>query len=285
MKKILVLGAFGMAGHTISLYLLSKKYEVHTLTRKPFNIGVNIILDVFNREELTSIILNNQYDVIINCIGILNEDANNNISKAIYLNSFLPHFLADITKNTKTKIIQMSTDCVFSGKKGNYKEDDHKDGDSIYDKTKALGEVINDKDLTFRNSIIGPDINYEGIGLFNWFMKQEDSVYGFTNVIWSGVTTLTLAKAMEKAIENNLTGLYNLTNNIPISKFDLLVLFNKYFKKDAIKVTPKTVEKIDKSLISTRNDFMFKVPTYSVMLEEMFDWITKYKEFYPHYKL
>src|SRR5699024_1115052 len=108
----------------------------------------------------------------------------------------------------KTKIIHMSTDCVFSGKIGNYKEDSLRDGETFYDRSKALGELDNQKDLTFRNSIIGPDINENGIGLFNWFMKQEGSINGYSKAIWTGVTTLTLAKAMDSALKEDLVGIY-----------------------------------------------------------------------------
>ena len=94
----------------------------------------------------------------------------------------------------------MSTDCVFSGKTGWYSETSSRDGETFYDRSKALGELENNKDLTFRNSIIGPDLNKNGIGLFNWFMKQEGQIYGFTKAIWTGVTTLTLAKAMERCV-------------------------------------------------------------------------------------
>ena len=101
----------------------------------------------------------------------------------------------------------MSTDCVFSGKTGGYDESSLRDGETFYDRSKALGELENQKDLTFRNSIIGPDLNEEGIGLFNWFMKQTGEINGYTKAMWTGVTTLTLAKAMESAVQQGLTGL------------------------------------------------------------------------------
>jgi len=111
--------------------------------------------------------------------------------------------------DTAVKIIQISTDCVFSGKDGGYKEDSFRDGDTIYARTKALGEINNNKDLTIRTSIIGPDINEDGIGLFHWFMKQSGTIYGFRNAYWTGVTTIELAKGIEKFIEYNVTGIYH----------------------------------------------------------------------------
>ena len=177
----------------------------------------------------------------------------------------------------------MSTDCVFSGKVGNYTEDSFYDGQTFYDRTKALGEIKDEKNLTFRNSIIGPDINSEGIGLFNWFMKQEDSINGFTGAVWTGVTTLTLAQAMESAVKQNLSGLYNLVNNKTITKFELLKLFNRYFKEDKTLIIPTDTIQLNKSLFCTRKDFKFIVPDYEQMIIEMKNWIFTHKELYPHY--
>jgi len=177
----------------------------------------------------------------------------------------------------------MSTDCVFSGRTGGYIETSFRDGESFYDRTKALGELENEKDLTFRNSIIGPDKREKGIGLFNWFMKQEVQIYGFTKAIWTGVTTITLAKAMEQALKENLTGLYNLVNNETISKYELLKLFNRFMKNDEIKILPNDNLSLNKSLVNTRTDFTFKVPGYDIMIAEMKEWIENHEELYPHY--
>jgi dTDP-4-dehydrorhamnose reductase len=286
-KRILVLGASGMAGHTITLYFQKKGYDVTTITQNHFNVfpNKNIVLDVFKREKLELIVKKGNFDSIINCVGILNELANKNPDKAVYLNSYLPHYLSSITKDTNTKIIQMSTDCVFSGKKGQYTEYDFKDGETFYDRSKALGEITNDKDLTFRNSIIGPDINENGIGLFNWIMKQDKPIKGYTRAMWTGVTTLTLAKAMEQAIEQNLTGIYNLVNNQSISKYNLLQLFNKYFKNNSIEIEKYDGVKVDKSLLRTRTDFKFEVPSYDEMVKEMSEWVITNKEYYKNYNL
>lgn len=172
---------------------------------------------------------------------------------------------------------------MFSGKKGGYIENSFRDGETFYDRSKALGELENNKDLTFRNSIIGPDRNMNGIGLFNWFMKQEGEVNGFTKAIWTGVTTLTLAKAMERALEENLTGIYNLVNNCNINKFELLKLFNQYFKNDRLTILQSDAISVDKSLINNRNDFSFVVPSYEQMVSEMKVWIEDHKDLYAHY--
>jgi dTDP-4-dehydrorhamnose reductase len=283
--KVLVLGATGMAGHTIALYFKEKGHEIISYSRSPFKYTKNIIGDVFETEKLKTVLIEGNYDAVINCIGILNQDAEDNTYKAIYLNTYLPHLIVDTLKNTNTKLIHMSTDCVFTGNSGPYFEDSFCDGKSFYDRTKALGEINDDKNLTFRNSIIGPDMNFNGIGLFNWFMKQNDSINGYTGAIWTGVTTLTLAKAMEKAIEQNLCGLYNLVNNESISKYDLLQIFNNIFFDNMININKNCKFQLDKSLKNTRNDFSFEIPSYIQMVLEMHDWITKHKNLYPHYNL
>lgn len=281
--KFLVLGATGMAGHTISIYLKEREHHVITFSKRPFNYCENIIGDAFDLPLIHSVIDMGNFDAVINCIGILNSNAENNKKDAVYLNSYLPHYLSSITKNTKTKIIHMSTDCVFSGKYGNYSEDSFKDGETFYDRSKALGELDNNKDLTFRNSIIGPDWNENGIGLFNWFMKQSGEISGFSKAIWTGVTTLTLAKAMEKAMYVNLSGLYNLVNNKTINKYELLNLFNSYFKDNKLSINRNDNVVIDKSLVNNRSDFDFNIPTYEEMLLEMKEWIQNHPNLYPHY--
>ena len=281
--KILVLGASGMAGHIITLYFKERGYDVTGFTRRPINYCKNIIGDAMNIADIKAALASDNYDIVINCIGILNQFAEENKSAAVFLNGFLPHFVADTLRNTPTRLIHMSTDCVFAGNTGPYYEDSFPDGKIFYDRSKAIGEVNDDKNLTFRNSIIGPDPNENGIGLFNWFMKQSGTIGGYTGAIWTGVTTLTLAKAMEQAINENLTGLYNLVNNKSINKYDLLHLFNKYFRGDSVDIQPNDKLQLDKSLRHRRYDFSFIVPTYEQQIKEMQEWVYAHKELYPHY--
>lgn len=280
--KVLVLGATGMAGHVITQYLIDKKYDVVSFSRKKTIFSNSVLGDVTDFPSIESLVSNGRFDYIINAVGVLNDFAEENKANAILINSYLPHFLVKITESTKTKIIHISTDCVFSGKDGNYVENSFKDGNSIYDKTKSLGEIINDKDLTFRTSIIGPDLSSNGIGLFNWFMKQENQVNGYSKAIWTGVTTLTLAKAIEATFYSNLTGLYHLVNNQKISKYELLLIFNKFFKEGKLQIVPDENVVVDKSLINTREDFDFLVPSYEQMIKEMAEWIEA-KNIYNYY--
>lgn len=281
--KFLVLGATGMAGHTISLYLHEQGHDVTAFSTTPFPYCKNINGDATDISFVTSTLQDGNYDVVINCIGVLNQACDKEPSRAVYLNSYLPHLIADKLRNSNTKLIHMSTDCVFSGKAGLYSENSFRDGETFYDRTKALGEVEDNKNLTFRNSIIGPDMKENGIGLFNWFMKQKGTINGYTKAIWTGVTTLTLAKAMERAVIEDLTGIYNLVNNESISKFDLLGLFNEHMRDGEITILPSDAVNLNKSLINNRKDFTFEVPSYEEMIIEMKEWIKNHKQLYPHY--
>lgn len=283
-KKILVLGANGMAGHIITIGLKESFnfYEIISVARSNSIIKPTYILDVLNFKDLEALINTTMPNIIINCIGILNKNAENNPEKAVLINSYLPHFLEAITKNTNIKIIHISTDCVFSGKEGNYLETSFKNGIGYYAQSKALGEIINKKDLTFRTSIIGPELNNAGIGLFNWFYNQKGEINGYTKAIWTGITTIELLNAIKAAITENLCGLYHLVNNKRISKFDLLNLMKDEFVKNIILIEDNNY-KIDKSLLNTRKDFDFKVKEYKEMVSDMNIWIKKHKNLYNHY--
>lgn len=283
--KFLVLGASGMAGHTISMYLSEKGHDVTGFDIIPVKHCASIVGNARDTEMIRKIITKGQYDSVINCIGILNQFAEANKELAVFLNSYFPHFLASVTAGTDTQIIHMSTDCVFSGKRGGYTEDDFRDGETFYDRTKALGELEDDKNITLRNSIIGPDINPKGIGLLNWFMQQEGTIRGFTRAIWTGQTTLQLAKTMEAAAAQKAHGLYNAVPPASISKYELLLLLNRHLRDDALTIEPSDSLSADKSLVRTRFNFGYTIPDYETMVREMAEWTKSHAEMYPHYPL
>lgn len=281
-KSIIVLGANGMAGHVITTGLIEDNYDVISVARSSSRIKPSVILDVTDFIGLKSLIDSRKPNVIINCIGLLNKTAEDNPDQAILINSYLPHFLESCTKYTKTKVIHISTDCVFSGEQGSYLETSFKNGYGYYAQSKALGELNNSKDLTFRTSIIGPELNENGIGLFHWFTNQKSEIKGYTNAFWTGVTTIELLNAIKCAIENDLVGLYHLVNSEKISKFNLVSLFNEVFYTD-LSIIPCDAYSVDKSLINTRSDFAFRVKGYKEMIIEMKKWISDHKELYIHY--
>ena len=284
--KVLVLGSTGLIGHQVYSYL--KKYSQYEL----FNISYRkrfdektILCDV--RDELLFInkIEEINPDIIINCVGILIEGANSNPENAIFINGYIPHRLMRLANELNAKLIHISTDCVFSGdKQESYKETDLPDGQGVYAKSKALGEIINDKHLTLRTSVVGPELKTDGEELFHWFMNQTGTINGFTEAIWSGVTTLELAKAVYWAIENNICGLYHVTNNDVINKYELLSLFKKYMNKE-IEINPIEGRIANKSFIDTREERDYIIPTYEEMVKEMTKLINENKSLYSQYFL
>jgi dTDP-4-dehydrorhamnose reductase len=283
--KFFILGCNGMAGHTISLYLQEQGHIVLGFDRTESHYIKSICGDARDTDTLKDIILNGKFDSVINCIGILNQFAEKNKAIAAFLNSYFPYFLAEVTAGIDTQVIHMSTDCVFSGKRGGYTEDDFRDGVTFYDRSKALGELEDNKNITLRNSIVGPDINPKGIGLLNWFMQQQGEVNGFTKAMWTGQTTLQLAKTMEFAAKERARGLYNTVPDHSISKYNLLQLFNHYLREDKLIIQPIEGINADKSLKRTRFEFSYLIPDYDQMIAEMAEWVIKHKEMYPHYEL
>lgn len=282
--KYLVMGCNGMAGHTVSLYLKEQGHDVTGFARRESDLVKTIVGDATDVGLVQNIIINGNYEYVINCIGVLNRDAENNKSKAVFLNAYLPHFLADITEKTNTSIIHLSTDCVFSGKRGQYKEDDLRDGETFYDQSKALGELNDDKNITIRTSILGPDRNKAGIGLLNWFMQQNGSVNGYSKAIWTGLTTLQLAKVIEVLCKNPCAGLYNIVPDSSISKYDLLKIFNKILRNNELLVESDERVALDKSLVPSAitKEFLM-IPEYEEMVEDMAVWIRDKERLYPDY--
>lgn len=283
--KFLILGCNGMAGHLVTIYLKEKGHEVVGFARKQSGYVKTIVGDAFDTSLILESVTAGDFDVIVNCIGILNQFAENDKSAAVFLNAYLPHFLAKITSKTATRVFHISTDCVFSGKNGPYTESSLPDGVTFYDRSKALGEIIDDKNLTMRCSIVGPDIKRNGIGLLNWFMQQTSEVNGYTCAKWTGQTTLQLAKTIEAAASVKICGLINMVPESNISKYELLRLFNHYLRHDEVVIRPVQGIVADKTLIRTNDDFNYKIPDYDVMLRDLAEWIKNHKSLYPHYNI
>jgi len=268
-KKILILGSTGMFGHVMCQVI--EKLDLYDLFNISYRKKLNdqtILCDVTKIDKLEKISKEIQPNIIINCIGVLKKGAQADPGNAIYLNSCLPHFLSSMCDRIDAKLIHITTDCVFSGKKGAYLETDFKDADDIYGRSKALGEINNDRDLTIRTSYIGPELKKDGEGLLHWFLSQEAVINGYTKMMWGGVTTLELAKGIIDAIEKDLTGLIHFTNKIPISKYDLLNLLKSVFDSH-VGITSTEGIRIDRSLSSSRNDWDYKIPSYESMLNDM----------------
>mgnify|MGYP006155089097 CR=1 FL=1 len=280
--KILVLGITGMLGHkAFSIFSENAKFETFGTVRKDedidnyFKDSNNIIsnVDALNPESAFKLIDKLKPDIVLNCIGIIKQlkEAKDPIF-SIEINSLFPHKLAKYIKNSKTRLIHISTDCVFSGDKGNYYEKDNSDAKDLYGKSKYLGELTNyDNCITLRTSIIGPELKGK-LSLLEWFLKEEAPVKGFTNAIYSGFTTLELINIIENYVIKipRKNGLYHLSSN-PISKYDLLKIIAKIYNKNIL-ITPYEQFKNNKSLNSDlfKNDFGYIVKPWGQMVIEMY---------------
>lgn len=284
-KKILILGSSGMAGHVIYNYLRDKnEFEIIDVSfRQKLNEKTKI-LDVRNFDELTSILSDSSPDYVINAIGILVGDSSKNPSNSILLNSYLPHFLAELSNRLKYKLIHLSTDCVFSGKHGNYLETSLRDADDIYGRSKALGEVIDNSNITIRTSIVGPEIKENGTGLLHWFLRQEGTITGYTNAYWSGITTLELAKVIYLILidDKSYAGLYHVTNNNKISKYDMLLIFKDIWNKEINIQKGSGNKDIDKSFVDSKNNF--QIPSYEEMFSQLYQFMSEYDNIYNYSK-
>lgn len=279
----LVLGAAGMAGHVISTYLREHGHTIDTLSAHNRLDHSTYLIDVTDQQTFHNLLANKQYNVVINCIASLVRQSEVDKDTATYLNAYLPLSLENYYAKTNTKVIHLSTDGVFSGKNSPYNESSDYDEQSFYGRSKALGEIINDKDLTIRTSIIGPDLHKSGEGLFNWFYRQSGNISGFSKVMWQGVTTIELAKHIEEAINQNITGVCHLVPMRHISKYTLLELCKETFCRTDVSIEPNAEIVFKRDLISTRSDFSPMIPEYKDMVDQMKVWINTHKHLYPHY--
>ncbi len=262
MIKVLIFGATGMLGHKL-YQVLRPSFDVVGTIRTGYKIisrysfmEPTILIPRFDATQpgaVKHVIESIQPDVIVNCIGVINKLVDKiGVPITTYLNAELPHEMYRICRSKGIRLIHISTDCVFSGKKGNYREEDPSDAEDEYGKTKYRGEVTGEGALTLRTSIIGRELTSSN-GLVEWFISHRGGeVNGWTNAIFSGFPTLHFSRIIADIISKhqNLSGLYHVSST-PISKFDLLTLINKAFGLNiVIKETPEPKE--DRSLDSSK---------------------------------
>lgn len=277
--KILLFGATGMAGHMAYYYLSTTgRYDIQDVVFRTPLTEHSIVVDVTDKKAVADLVRQSRPDIILNCVGILIKGSKEHPDNAIYVNAYFPHQLEVLADEIGAKLIHISTDCVFSGRKGMYTEDDFRDADDVYGRSKALGEIDNGKDLTLRTSIIGPELKRNGEGLFHWFMQQTGHIQGYKTAIWGGVTTLELAKVIDYAIQHDVKGLVHVSNGVGINKYELLGLFKDIWNRD-IEIDPVDKNGVDKS-ISRSNRIDYDVPSYREMLEEQFEWMQSHADLY-----
>ena len=270
--KIFVLGNKGVVGHVVAMYFEEAGHEVYC-----GNVAM-----AYDMEHLKKTIDAFQPDAVINCTAIVNQAAEEDKAGAAYLNAYLPHLLERLTAETKTIVVHRSTDCIFSGAQGQYTLEDWPDAKSFYARTKAVGELNNDKDITIRVSLIGPAQDEEDGSLLNWFLQQKGEVKGFANAIWTGLTTLEYAKTIENLLHQTAHGVFQAAPKAPISKYELLKLFEKHFPGDRTIVKVEN-NRVDKSLVPFWGDYGIQTPNYEEQIVEMKRWIEKHPSLYPAY--
>ena len=256
--KILVLGIDGMLGSTVFKHFEQKGFEVGGTSRKKQNLAGRIfhysILDNSEYFEFSS------YDFIINCVGKIKQQINEKdfyeLSETYKINSIFPHHLSTSLQDKNCKIIQIATDCVFSGKQGLYTENSKHELTDHYSTSKSLGEVVSNNIKHIRCSLVGPE-KHGFNGLFEWFnhLPKNAVIEGFKNHIWNGITTICYANLVEGIIsKNSFESLGHVTHIVPsdvISKFDLLTLFKEYLGRTDIRIIPSyTEEKVDRTLLT-----------------------------------
>lgn len=279
--KILVLGITGMLGHT-AFRLLSRLPDVEVFgtarsenarARLDPSLHQNVIVgvDVLDQDALLGALARIRPDVVLNCVGLIKQlDNANDPLAALPLNALFPHRLRRACELLGARLIHISTDCVFSGAKGNYKESDIPDASDLYGRSKLLGEVVEENSITLRTSIIGRELNGNN-GLIEWFLSQKGNVRGFTKAIFSGFTTDELVHVIVRHVLPNpqLTGLWHVSS-APIAKHDLLTLVRDVYGTD-VQIEPDDTLKIDRSLNSDRfrTETGYSPPTWAQMITAM----------------
>lgn len=261
--KTMVLGATGMLGNAIvRLFSEEPDHEVIAASRSwdtakhfPADTRASFVggLDADNPETLTALFAAHRPQVVINCVGVVKQLAGaSKVLDAVPINALLPHRLERLCKVADARLVHISTDCVFSGSKGNYVENDKPDAYDLYGQSKLWGEVTNSAHaITLRTSIIGRELNSRN-GLLDWFLAQQGTVKGFSHAIFSGLPTVELARVIRDHVLPNpeLHGLYHVST-APITKLDLLRLFASVYRRE-IEIVPDDELVIDRSLDSTR---------------------------------
>jgi len=272
LKKVLVLGATGMLGSTLWRRLPKFGYEVWGTVRGAGSERLVGDVDATNLLSIERAINEIRPEVVINCVGVIRQRQDGQDPVAcISLNALFPHQLAALTKRAGTRLIHVSTDCVFSGKTEKpYLESDFADAKDIYGRTKYLGEVSDPGCITLRTSIIGHEQRGK-LSLLEWFLSQTGPVKGYTEAIYSGLPTTELMRVIGEFVIPNerLTGLYQVSSD-PISKYDLLLKINAIYHK-GLSISSDNKVRENKSLDSTRfrKETGWFPPTWDQMIRDM----------------
>jgi len=281
MQKVFIIGITGMLGSTLLKTLVNnRELSIYGSSRhsNPINAHKDLNyrhigeLDILDENKFFDHISQIKPEIIINCAGVIKQiKGAQNPLDIIPINSLFPHKVEKFCTSKKIRLIHISTDCVFSGRKGGYKEEDISDAEDLYGKSKYIGEVYGENSLTLRTSIIGHE-NGTSHSLLEWFLSQNNKVEGYKKAFFSGLTTIELSSIIEEIIISfkDLSGLYQISSK-PISKYDLLMLIKEIYRKD-IDIIPSYNVEIDRSLNSEKfqNKTGIVVPEWTNMIKSMY---------------
>jgi dTDP-4-dehydrorhamnose reductase len=278
--RVLILGGDGMLGHQL-LKQLSLRHEVRVTLRRPLAdyAGAGLFnadnafdrVDVRDFDSVRRSVTACSPDAVINATGIVKQRAEAaEAIPSIEINALLPHRLAALCAEAGARLVHMSTDCVFSGKQGGYREDDLPDATDIYGRSKLLGEVSAPPAITLRTSIIGRELSRK-TGLLEWFLAQQGTIRGYRKAIFSGFTTIEMARIIEMLLTRfpGAHGLYHVSS-ASISKYDLLTLIRDRLGLSA-RIDPEDDFHCDRSLDSSRfrSSFGYEPPPWPAMIDEL----------------
>lgn len=265
--KVLIIGSGGMLGYAVFQYLKNQGYRVFGITRTKAFPDMDR-LDATDEAALGRFLEQEAFDAVVNCAALLMKPSQERKCEAVRLNAWLPHFLDSYCARSGGYLIQVSTDAVFSGERGGYREQDTSDADTFYGRSKFLGEVSNDHALTVRSGFWGMDVNPEGTGLLQWFLRQKGFVSGYTRARFNGVSNLEFARFADAALQSRWTGVYHLCAACSSSKYEFLRLANRVFLKGTdIRETEGVT--LDRSLQCTRSDIPYRQKTFEQMMGEL----------------
>lgn len=279
--KFLVLGDSGMLGHLCGLYLAEAGHEVVGASRRGQSLFPSVPFHVGDEEGLRSLLHDGAFDVVLNCIAITSDHFRAPDELVVDVNARFPHRLARQCREMPTRVFQVSTDGVFSGEHAPYDDAAAPDAAGLYGRSKAEGELHDGKNLTIRACPFGPDINADGVGLFNWFMHAQAPVQGWTRALFTGVTTLAFARFVEQAAIDGLTGLVQFASAEPLSKAALLHQLDERFRAGRsaqVHDVPGTA--IDRSLVPSAWLPYATAPSYERMLDDLKAWMERHPQAY-----
>jgi dTDP-4-dehydrorhamnose reductase len=259
-----------MAGHMITRWFETHGADVVTFARQDASVLFDISVPTTHKHLQAC----KSCDYVINCTGLLIEASNSSPTDAFLVNSWFPHWLCTLVSDSSTQLVHLSTDCVFDGYSGPYTERCIPTETSVYGRSKAFGEVQTSKHITFRTSIIGPEVRSNATGLFDWFLnKSGDTVIGYTDALWNGITTLELAKQLWQWCNTpTVSGLFHLTRNASLTKFEVLTEINRVWGLNKTVQPGRAPKPVNKTLLNSRPE-VFEISPFSNQLQDLKTWM------------